>query len=265
MDEQRYREAERALWVAQGVTPTERRVRLSRAGAMVRVQEVGEGPPVLFVHGGPNSGSTWAPMIGGMAGSRYRCLIVDRPGTGLSEPMRGGGPTPASLPGYADNAVAEQLDALEIERAHVVASSFGGYLALRSAAAHPERIDRMVQMGCPAFVPGMRTPAFMRMLMVGAARRMMNVFPPNPRVGRMMMKQVGHGESMKAGLIPEVVHDWSFALQRDTDTMKNDGEMIGRMGSLRGLDPTLMLDDGVLGAVRAPTLFIWGDNDPFGS
>src|SRR3954447_22253747 len=115
MDEQRYREAERALWAAQRVTPTERRGRLNRAGAMVRVQEVGEGPPALFVHGGPNSGSTWAPMIGGMAGSGFKCLIVDRPGTGLSEPMSGGGLTRESLPGYADNAVADMLDALELD------------------------------------------------------------------------------------------------------------------------------------------------------
>jgi pimeloyl-ACP methyl ester carboxylesterase len=60
MDEDRYREAERRLWNFFGVTPTERRVTLEQYGIKVRIQEVGSGPATLFLHGGPNSGSTWA-------------------------------------------------------------------------------------------------------------------------------------------------------------------------------------------------------------
>jgi 2-hydroxy-6-oxo-octa-2,4-dienoate hydrolase len=39
------------------------------------------------------------------------------------------------------------LDALELERASIVGNSFGGALALRVAADHPERVDRLVLMG----------------------------------------------------------------------------------------------------------------------
>lgn len=56
------------------------------------------------------------------------------------------------------------LDALKLSHAHLVGESFGGTLPLLTAAYHPERIDRMVQLGYPAFVPGMKAPAFLRLL-----------------------------------------------------------------------------------------------------
>jgi len=139
MNEDRYRQAEQALWKAQPLEPSERRVSLA-SGPTVRVQEVGDGPPVLFVHGSPNSGSTWVPMLGPVAPA-YRCILVDRPGTGLSEPYAAGTLTSESLPGLADRFLSDVLDALDISRAHIVASSFGGYLSLRSAAAHPDDPD----------------------------------------------------------------------------------------------------------------------------
>jgi 2-hydroxy-6-oxonona-2,4-dienedioate hydrolase len=256
-----FRAAEQTLWASVDRTPTERRVHLRRNDVTVRVQEVGAGPPVLFVHGGPNSGSTWAPMVGEVEG--LRCLLVDRPGTGLSDPL----PRPvtaASAAEYADGFVADVLDALELERAHVVASSFGGYLALRSAAAHPDRVDRMVQMACPAFAAGMRLPPFMRMLSLRAGRRLLATLPPNERAGRMTLRQIGHGASLEAGRIPQAFLDWYLALQRHTDTMTHEVAMIGSVVRWRGFDPALTVTAEVLAAVRAPTAFLWGAEDTFG-
>jgi len=257
--EQRYREAERRLWDSVGVTPAERRVQLPRNGVSVRIQEVGDGPPALFIHGGPTSGSTWAPLVGKLRG--IRCWIIDRPGTGLSDPLRLDART---LPGFADGFVADVLDALEISRAHLVASSVGGYIALRSAAAHPDRIDRVVQMGCPAFVPGMRIPPFMRFLLFPGARYLMGALPPNDRANRTVFRQIGHGASLDAGRVPQVFLDWYLALQRDTDTMRNETAMIARLGSIRGYDRSLTLSPALLGSVRAPTRFLWGEDDTFG-
>lgn len=150
MDELRYREAEQRLFAHEGVTPTEHRVHLDRLDVDVRVQEVGDGAPTLFIHGGPNSGSTWMQLAARIEG--LRCLILDRPGTGLSDPL----PEPVRPPNlrrYAETLPIDVLDALGIDRAHLVVSSFGGMIALYSAAAHPERFDRMVQMACPAMAP----------------------------------------------------------------------------------------------------------------
>lgn len=259
MNEGKYREAERALWRSFDRQPTEQTIALPRLGVKVRVQELGEGEPVLFIHGGPNSGSTWAPMIEHLDG--YRCLIVDRPGTGLSEPY----PVDRdNLAHYGSVFVGDVLDGLGVEASHVVASSFGGYLAIQSAAAEPSRIRRMVQMACPALAPGSLTPPFMRAMGFRLVRRILGALPPSERANDSILRQIGHGASLDADRIPQVFSDWYLALQQYTDTMENDGNMIGRLVSVRGFDPAMSIPDDVLGAVTAPTLFLWGADDGFG-
>jgi 2-hydroxy-6-oxonona-2,4-dienedioate hydrolase len=252
-----YRDAEATFWSSFGRRPSaEHHVRLPTTGTSVRVQEVGEGPPVLFLHGGPNTGSTWVPLVAHLDG--LRCLLVDRPGTGLSAPYP---ITASNLPRIGASFVPDLLDGLGIGRAHVVASSFGGHLALRSAAAHPDRFLRMVQMAAPALIPGDTIPPFMRLMARPSVRRVMNALPPNERAGRAILRQIGHGASLDAGRIPSAFFAWYVALQRHTDTMRNDGEMIG--SALPRADAIRLTDD-LLARVTVPTLFWWGADDTFG-
>src|SRR5690606_5218919 len=113
------------------------------------------------------------PLVQHLSG--FRCYIVDRPGTGLSDDyvMR----APAVLD-IADRFLVDILDGLALERAHVIASSFGGFLALRSTAATPHRFVRMVPMACPAFAPGMFTPPFMRSMRFRFVRWLAPKLPP---------------------------------------------------------------------------------------
>ena len=257
MNEQKYRAMEQRLWEWVGREPSERWVVLRDTGTRVRLQEVGEGDPVVFIHGGPNAGSTWAPMLRYFHG--FRCLLVDRPGTGLSEPYP---ITAADIAEFGAGFVANLLDGLDLEQAHVVASSFGGHLALRSASAHPGRFMRMVQMAQPAAAPDGHIPRFMRSLESGVARRIMNVLPPSRRINRNILRQIGHGASLDAGRIDDIFFDWYLALGRYTDTMRHEAQMIGAE-ILPNLD-SLTLTPQLLGSVTTPTLFLWGADDAFG-
>jgi pimeloyl-ACP methyl ester carboxylesterase len=156
------------------------------------------------------------------------------------------------------------LDGLEIERTDLVVSSFGGYVALRSAAAHPERIGRTVQMGCPPFVEGSATPSFMRAMMLPGIRHLIVALPPNERAGRMTLRQIGHGVSLDSGRVPQEFLDWYMALQRHTPTFRNEMSLIAGLGSITGFDPALTLDRETLSAVTSPTYFLWGEDDSFG-
>ena len=157
--------------------PVERTIHLERIDVDVRIQEVGQGPPVLFIHGVATSGVSWAGLAARAAG--FRCLILDRPGTGLSSPL--GRPVdPETLAEMADVLVADVLDALDLPAAHLVASSFGGYMASRSAAATPERVQRMVQFSWPVGAPTrtlpfscarMSVPGFGRLVASNTAER----------------------------------------------------------------------------------------------
>jgi pimeloyl-ACP methyl ester carboxylesterase len=259
MNEAKYREAEQRLWESVAVTPREQFVTLPRIGVKVRVQEFGEGEPALFVHGGPNSGSTWAPLLEHFSG--YRCLVVDRPGTGLSEPYT---VTRNNLARFGDAFVGDVLAALNIDSAHVVASSFGGMLALRSAAAEPQYFRHMVQMAAPALAPGSATPPFMKGMALAPVRWLIGKLPPNQKANDRILRQLGHGVSIDEGTFSPVFNDWYLALQRYTDTMENDGNMIGRFVSTKGFDPADAIPDEVFAAVASPTLFLWGADDGFG-
>ncbi len=254
-----YRTSEEVLWRSFGCSPRERRVHLPSTQTNVRIQDFGEGDPVLFIHGAPNSGSTWAPLIPHLDG--FRCFLVDRPGTGLSDDrvLR-----PDELCDVADRFVAEVLDGLELPRAHVVASSLGGFLALRSAAATPDRVDRMVQMACPAFAPGMRTPDFLRAIQIRPLRWLISRLPPSRKANNDIMRQIGHGASLDAGRIPDSFFEWYADLHRYTNTMRNDFDMTAAGLNPKSFDPTTGLPPSVLGAVAAKTLFLWGEDDGFG-
>lgn len=261
-----YAGAEAALYADAGI-PDERiedhRLHLATLDCDVRIREIsqdGAGEPVLFLHGGPNSGGTWAYLIAQLDG--FRCLALDRPGTGLSEPL----PNPLSirdLDTYAEHLATDVLDALGIERAHVVGSSFGGMVGLRSAAAHPERVARMVQMACPAFAPGMLAPPFVRLLGT-PLRHVLARLPQDVRAHRMILRQIGHGHSLDTGALPQAFGDWYFALMDLTDTAASEQTIMAESVTWRGFDPTLDLSRDQLAAVTAPTHYIWGEDDGFG-
>lgn len=256
MNEAKYRVAEQRFWGTYGLRPTERFVRLAATGTRVRVLEVGAGEPLLFVHGAPNAASTWAPLVARLDG--YRCLLVDRPGTGLSEPFP---IRPANLAAIGERFVGDVLDGVGVDRAHVVASSFGGHLALRSAGHAPERFLRMVQMACPALVPGDRMPSFMRRLGNPLMRWIAARVPPEPKANEEVMRAIGHGASLDAGRLPPAMMEWYLDLQRYTDTRRNDYAMVA--SGVGDPDP-VRLREADFRAVAVPTIFLWGADDTFG-
>ena len=82
---ERYRAAEQALWAEHGLEPREHVVEVPELRARIRVVEVGSGQPIIFVPGTGGIGPYWAPLVQQLGG--FRCLLVDRPGWGPSDPV----------------------------------------------------------------------------------------------------------------------------------------------------------------------------------
>lgn len=102
---------------------------------------VGEGPAVLLVAGLGGRGSFWGRQVGALS-QRFRVVTHDHRGTGVSSRSR----IVYSAEQMAEDVVA-LMDALGIERAHVVGHSTGGAIGQYLALHHPERLDRLVISG----------------------------------------------------------------------------------------------------------------------
>jgi pimeloyl-ACP methyl ester carboxylesterase len=263
MDEAGYREAEDALWAVEGVRPTERWLDLTRARTRVRMLVVGEGEPVLFVHGASNSGTSWAPLAARLCG--FQCLLLDRPGCGLSEPLGRTFDDVESFGRFAESLVVDVLDALRIERAHIVSTSLGGYHALRTAAVHQHRVRSLTEVGWTVGAPVEKTPIIMRIAGMRRLGRLMTRVQINERMARSMLAQIGLRQAIEANRLPHEAIDWWRAQVNLTDTMRNEiAASPPIIRPLRGVNDTILLTDDVLARITSPTLFVWGADDPFG-
>lgn len=108
-------------------------------GVRLYYEEGGEGPPLLIISGtGADLRNRPSPLEWPLASS-FRLVAYDQRGLGQSDQPE----QPYTMAEYADDAVAI-LDAVGLDRAHVLGVSFGGMVAQELAIRHPARVDRLV-------------------------------------------------------------------------------------------------------------------------
>ena len=100
----------------------------------------GAGEPLVLLHGFTGSIAQWAAVRPLLAGE-HRVICYDLRGHGRSD-------APEELAAYTMDAYVEDLrgllDALGIERAHVLGSAFGGMVALEFAFRYPQRVQSLI-------------------------------------------------------------------------------------------------------------------------
>jgi pimeloyl-ACP methyl ester carboxylesterase len=152
------------------------------------------------------------------------------------------------------------LDALELEWAHVVGGSIGNVWALRLAAQHPSRVRRVVLLGAGPIVSEARVPGIIRLIASPAGALMVRM-PGNRSRLRSILRQSGHGPSLEDGRIPEEFLDWRVSLERETDSMRHERDMVCAIVKGKSYRPGLTFDDAELAAIRQPTLHVHGTSD----
>jgi pimeloyl-ACP methyl ester carboxylesterase len=124
-----------------GIPVTERRV--DPAGVSTALLEAGEGPPMMLLHGGIETGGVyWAPVISRLAES-HRVVVPDAPGLGASEPV-------ARLDEEVfDEWFAALLRLTCYEKPTLIAHSLYGSLVARFATQHGDLLRALVLYGTP--------------------------------------------------------------------------------------------------------------------
>lgn len=107
-------------------------------GLRIAYERVGEGPPLVFLHGVLGDSREWREQVSGLS-DEFTVIAWDAPGCGRSA-------DPAPPFGTADwaGALAGLLEAIGVERAHVAGLSWGGTVALELYRLYPERVRSLI-------------------------------------------------------------------------------------------------------------------------
>jgi pimeloyl-ACP methyl ester carboxylesterase len=216
-------------------------------GVDLYYEDIGTGAPVLFIHEFAGDHRSWEPQIRFFA-QRYRCIVYDARGYPPSD-------VPAEPGAYSqDLAVADALavlDHLEIDRAHVVGLSMGGFTALHLGLRYPDRTASLVVAGCGYGAPPRAQAAFRE---------------ESEAIARAFEAEGASGIARKYGSGPARVQ----FMNKDPEGWQKFVEMLSEhstvgskltMSGVQRERPSLydLTDD--LRALTVPTLLVVGDED----
>ena len=116
----------------------------TRDGVVLHYRTVGSGAPAIVLSGGPGFEVDYMLPVGDFLPASYQRVFLEQRGTGRSRLEL----TPETM---TIHNVVEDLEGLRVhlkqERLFLVGHSWGGMLAMAYAAAHPDRIDKMILIG----------------------------------------------------------------------------------------------------------------------
>lgn len=99
----------------------------------------GSGTPVVLLHAASGTTECWVHQLPAFTAAGYRCISYDRRTWGRSRPTESG-----PQPGFAGDDLHALLDALGLDRVHLVGTAAGAIPALDYALTHPERVRSLV-------------------------------------------------------------------------------------------------------------------------
>lgn len=226
------------------------RIKEGELNLQMHYNDAGSGEVVVMMHGSGPGASGWSNFhrnVDPLVKAGYRVLLPDSPGWNKSDPV-----ICSQGPRSALNAAALKglLDALDIERAHLIGNSMGGNNALTFALNYPQRLGKMIIMGGGGVGQSLFQPMPLEgiKLLVGLyrdptlenLRKMLNVFVFDPSA---LTDELIQGRYQN--MMDHREHLENFVKSIDTNP-KHFADLSGRLGE-----------------IAAPTLITWGRDDRF--
>jgi 4,5:9,10-diseco-3-hydroxy-5,9,17-trioxoandrosta-1(10),2-diene-4-oate hydrolase len=215
-------------------------------GLKIHYDEAGDGPPLIFVHGGgPGSSglNTFSRNMAALA-DRHRAIALDLPGYGESTKLKIAEP----LFGYYAKIIASFIDALGLEKAHLAGSSLGGAVSLKTALDFPRKVDRLVLISPVGGYSPFQTPP------TEGVRLMVTFYlRPGPSLER--MRQFLYYLVYDSASVPDEIIEERLARATDADAAEFMPLRLGNMAPIEELWRER------LDRVQHETLIIWGRED----
>jgi pimeloyl-ACP methyl ester carboxylesterase len=216
-------------------------------GSRVSYVEIGEGEPLLFVHGISGCWQNWLENLPHLSAGR-RAIALDLPGFGAS-PMPS---WPLDIPAYG-RLVHDFCEKLAIEGATLVGNSMGGFIAAEAATSGPGRFERLVLVSA-AGILNTWNPETRATLTAWAWKRF------GPDFARRGHAIVSRPRARAAVFGPFV--RYPGRLREDLLLEQIEGGLIQAEGFGAALQATIRHDiRDRLGAIEVPALIVWGLSD----
>ncbi len=209
-------------------------------GARVRYTDVGQGPPVVLLHGFASSIENWTTVLPELS-KRHRVIALDLKGFGWTDRPPGD---------YSPRAQAELVRALlderGVDKAAFVAHSWGSSVALEFALAYPQRVTRLALYD--AWVYEAQLPTMFHLARAkGLGEALFALY-----YGALPDERMALAFYEPAALTEPLVEAVERALERP-------GTRAAALEAVRGMRFADV--EARYGEVRAPTLLLWGRED----
>ncbi|HET7121933.1 MAG TPA: alpha/beta hydrolase [Solirubrobacterales bacterium] len=232
-------------------TVADQRKEVQLAAGRIRYREVGEGKPIVFVHGFLVDGRLWDGVVDALS-DRFRCIAPDWPLGAHQAAMNPD--ADLSPPGIAD-LISDFLAKLDLEDVTVVGNDSGGAMSQVLATRHPERVGRLVLTNCDThenFPPGI----FKAMPPLAKLPGGMQVMALPFRVPAMARRAFAPFARTK---IPdELVASWMAPSASDRGVLRDTKKVTAGMNKRHTLAAAHRLRSSEL-----PILLLWAPNDKF--
>jgi pimeloyl-ACP methyl ester carboxylesterase len=218
-------------------------------GQLMAYLDVGEGEPVILIHGFGGSMWQWEHQQGPLSAA-FRVITPDLVGSGLSAK-----PDIEYRPEQMLDYFVGFMDALQIRQATLVGNSMGAGLAIGMALSYPDRVSRLVLIGgLPANVrERLTSPSIKRALDTPAPSWLASF--GNWLFGGVMIESV----------LKEIVHDPTLLTPAVIERSNRNRQRPGVIRPLMTVRDTLPLWEsgfaGRIGEIRHQTLIVWGIED----
>jgi pimeloyl-ACP methyl ester carboxylesterase len=216
-------------------------------GTRVNYASLGEGPPIVFVHGLGGSWQNWLENMPRMAELGYRAVALDLPGFGAS-PIP---PWDISIRAYGE-LLGEFCKALELPVCTLVGNSMGGFVAAEVAVGEPEWVDRLVLVSAAGI-----SHASMRREPVLAGARLTTL--ANPLLFRLNLPAMRRPGLRKLAFAGVMRHPERIRRELLVEYLASGLGAPGFLPATAALVGYDLLDR--LERIRVPTLVVWGRDD----